>query len=321
MLKDNWVSGVGIGKFKARFNECQADFFADNPIDSKRALLADNTFYVFNDYLQLVIENGLIGIVFFAIFLYLTIRRIIYLFKTGINKTTVTAASSILICLAVAALFSYPLETLGIQATVLICLIIIAFCLTTKRDITIRQKSVSIIYRILVLVLVVFFASNSWNERYQKKMEKEAFLLSRSGYKTAAINLYQKIINKYPTAGYNWFMYAQQLYYTNQLPAAYQALKKGMVYYVDNTVYKLKGDIERELAMYDEAEKSYLRTIYMVPNRMNSRLDLLHFYISQKDTTKAIYWAKSIINMPVKIPSEKLDRMLQETKLLIKKIQ
>lgn len=35
----------------------------------------------------------------------------------------------------------------------------------------------------------------------------------------------------------------------------------------------------------------------------------------------ALYWAKSIINMPIKVPSEGIDKMLLETKVILKSIQ
>ena len=47
--RDNWQQGIGLGKFKARFNEYLANYFSTHSIESKRALLADNTFYAFND--------------------------------------------------------------------------------------------------------------------------------------------------------------------------------------------------------------------------------------------------------------------------------
>jgi hypothetical protein len=55
----------------------------------------------------------------------------------------------------------------------------------------------------------------------------------------------------------------------------------------------------------------------MVPNRMISRKNLLDFYLERKDTTNAIYWANSIINMPVKINSEITRNMQQKTKEIL----
>jgi tetratricopeptide (TPR) repeat protein len=315
MLSDNWVWGIGIGKFKARFNEYQADYFFTHSIDNKRALLADNTFYAFNDYLQWVIESGIIGLLLLQLFLYLTISRIIHLLKQ--NRPIIIAVTSALICVAVAALFSYPLQVIPIQALVLVCLGSIVFCPAQKLCVSKKQKITSFTYKFLILLLVVVFVSKVWNERDRIKIEKKAFCLARAGYKTDAIKLYKQAVEKYPGAGYNWVLYAQQLYYANRLQEAYENLNKGMFYYIDSKVYELKAVIEQELAMYSKAERSYLRAIHMVPNRMGSRLNLLKFYVYHNDKTNAIYWANAILNMPVKVPSFKIDAMLQETKTIL----
>ncbi|MEQ1675948.1 MAG: hypothetical protein ABL876_04585, partial [Chitinophagaceae bacterium] len=169
--------------------------------------------------------------------------------------------------------------------------------------------------------LLVLFVRNLIQEHSRTQMEKEAFELARSGYKTAAVARYQQQAEKYPDAGHNWFLYAQQLYYSNQLPKSMKVLKQGMMYYVDNKMYKLKADIELEIGMYEMAEQSYLRAIYMVPNRMGSRLDLLNFYLNRKDTTKAIYWAGSILNMRIKIPSDKVEKMLLQVQGINKRLK
>jgi O-antigen polymerase len=321
MLRDNWVHGIGLGKFKAKFNEYQADYFSLNDIDSKRALLADNTFYAFNDYLQWVIETGLIGLVILLTAMYFTIRRVINLHNENPNKPVFVSATASLICVAVAALFSYPLQVISIQALVLICLGILAFYPESKRGVSKPQKLNNFFYRLLIIILIAAFVNKAWNEVNRKRLEKHAFELARSGYKTEAINKYKGLVEEYPANGVNWFLYAQKLYYANRLTDAYESLNKGMMYYVDNKVYKLKADIEQELNMYTKAEKSYLRAIYMVPNRMASRLDLLNFYMARRDTIKTVYWANSILNMPVKVVAERTSNMLKTTKEILSKIQ
>jgi tetratricopeptide (TPR) repeat protein len=162
---------------------------------------------------------------------------------------------------------------------------------------------------------------NVVNTYWRKQKEKEAFDLSLYGYKIEGIKKYKQLVMKYPKTGYNWFLYARQLYYSNRLPEALESLNECRKYYVDNSVYKLKADIEYELNNYKTAEKNYLRAIYMVPNRMGSRFDLLNFYIARKDTTNAIYWANSILNMPVKVVSEKTENMQKVTKEILYGLQ
>lgn len=69
------------------------------------------------------------------------------------------------------------------------------------------------------------------------------------------------------------------------------------------------------------AEESYKHAVYMVPNRMTSRFDLLNYYIRQKDTIDAVRWANSILNMPVKVPSMRTENMLKKTRLLLQELK
>ena len=321
MLEQNWVSGIGNGKFKAQFNEHQADYFSSHNIDSKGALLADNTFYAFNDYLQWFIETGIAGLVGLIIFLYIIVRRATILNKAENTSPVITGAAASLICIAIASLFSYPLQTIPIQAVTLVCLGFLAFFRSGESKVGRGRRFSGIALKLLIVPLTGLFFYNTFHVVARKKMERRAFELARSGYKKEAIIKYQQIVKKYPNAGYNQFFYARQLYYSNQLLSALKILNEGREFYTDNAVYKLKGDIEQELGLFDEAEKSYLRAIYMVPNRMGSRYDLLYFYLNQKDSVKAAYWANSILNMPVKVPSERTERMLGQTKTILKGLQ
>jgi len=321
MWKDNWVRGIGLGKFKAKFNEYQADYFSTHDIDSKRALLADNTFYAFNDYLQWAIERGLAGILSLVILFYLTVSKIRCLQKRNGDKTILFSAVASLICVAAAALFSYPLQIISIQAIVLLCLVIIAFYPVKNHVRSPIINFITMAHKGVVLFLITAFIINTAKAIGAKQIGKEAFELERTGYKTEAINKYRQLTAKYPEVGYNWFYYAQQLYYSNRLAEATACLDNCRKYYTDNKVYKLKADIELELKNYNAAEKDYLRTIYMVPNRMGSRVDLLNFYIKTKNSDKALYWAKSILNMPVKVRSDRVDAMLKQTKSVLDKLE
>ncbi len=60
------ITGIGYGKFKVRYNELQANYFSKKSINNNEALLADNTYYMFNDPLQFIIETGLVGLLFYA---------------------------------------------------------------------------------------------------------------------------------------------------------------------------------------------------------------------------------------------------------------
>lgn len=321
MLKKNWVSGVGFGKFKGMFNEYQANYFVFHDIDSRRALLADNTFYAFNDYLQWGIETGIAGVFAMLLSLYLLIRRIRWLQRKYENKKILVASAATLICIGVAALFSYPLQIIPIQTIVLICIGIILFHPGSRQKAENRVGfRITWLFRTLFCGLACIFIVSSMRVMQRKAGVKEAFELAITGYKKQALAKYEELIMRFPKHGDIIYLYAEQLYYTNRLHEALSAIKEAKKYYVDNKVYSLEAKIEDELDLREEAENSYLRAVYMVPNRMRSRFDLLNYYLNQRDTMKAVYWANSILGMPVKIPSEITANLQGQTKKILLKI-
>lgn len=320
ILKDNWLTGIGIGKFKAAFNEYQATYFMHHDIDSKRALLADNTFYAFNDYLQWVVETGFLGLVLLCLFMYGLVWSINGLVQVYKNRPAFIGAVASLISLSAAALFSYPFQVLPIQFTALIMLAIIIFFPNKNFFINNGSRIFIKVIRFIFISLSAFFLYHSILHIQSKIWEFEAFQLSLAGRKTDALKLYRKLATHYPEYGHYKYLYAAHCYYMNQLQKADSALAESQKTYTDNKAYSLKARINVEKGNLKDAELYFLKAIYMVPNRMASRYEMLQFYIESKDTAKALHWAYSIKNMPVKVPSEKINWMLSQTDEFMKKI-
>lgn len=59
MLKDNWLSGFGFGKFYEQYLYYQSAYFEKGYYTTKELILAGNTHYVFNEYWKLVVELGI----------------------------------------------------------------------------------------------------------------------------------------------------------------------------------------------------------------------------------------------------------------------
>jgi len=61
MIKDKPMWGHGFDGFIANYMDYQATYFNNNP-ESKEAMVAGDTNYAFNEFVQLTVENGLIGL-------------------------------------------------------------------------------------------------------------------------------------------------------------------------------------------------------------------------------------------------------------------
>lgn len=314
ILKDNWLWGIGHGQFKVQYNQYQAAYFSSNSIDSKEALLADNTVFAFNDFFQFFIENGIIGFVLISVALYLLFKKIKRIETNPTNKHLFVAAGASLICILTGSLFSYPLQILPILLQGIVCLTIINCYPTTGIEQVKFCKGKSLFNKIIFIVftflLLIYFSFYS----VYKYKSSQAYYFKRAGFRQKAIAAYKEISNSPFIDDNVLYSYAQELYYSNQLYAAKTLLDKSKKYFISNEVFKLSANLENELKNYTQAEKDYKTTVYMVPNRMISRDELLNFYLERKDTANAIYWAKSIINMPVKIPSQTTANIQQKAK-------
>src|SRR5690606_30074210 len=75
ILHNNLMSGIGANNFKNIYNREQGNFFSNNIVDINQSQLANDTFYSFNEYLQLAVELGLLGIVIIIIIFLLVIIK------------------------------------------------------------------------------------------------------------------------------------------------------------------------------------------------------------------------------------------------------
>ncbi len=317
MLKGDWLWGIGQGQFKIQYNLYQAAYFTSHNINSSEALLADNSYYAFNDFLQVFIENGLIGFLLLTGIIMLVIKQIKITKTNSENRYLLIASAASLVCILTGSLVSYPLQIFPIAVQATFCLAIInSFRNEKKSQIELSETGGKIAKIILVLLSSFLFVHYILYFNYKGEVNK-AFELKRSGFRQSAIEKYRSMRDSYLQEGNMLFLYAQELYYTNQLTLARETLKKAKKYYCSNEVYKLSATIEKELKNYEQAEIDYKTAIYMVPNRMVSRNELFKYFVYRKDTINAVYWGHSILNMPVKIPSHKIDDIRQKTKQIL----
>ncbi len=110
MIADTPVFGLGFDRFKAQYMNYQADYFAKNG-DTSEIKVADNTYYAFNEGLQFVAENGLLGFLFLMIVVYV-------LFLTKVNEgyqLNSFIAKMVFLTIGIFSCFSYPMQILPIK--------------------------------------------------------------------------------------------------------------------------------------------------------------------------------------------------------------
>jgi O-antigen ligase len=96
--------GVGLGNFPGAYGEEQAAYFASGKASETEEYVAGNPEYGFNEYLQIAVESGIIGLLLFVGIIVFAIRNMI--------KASNRGALGSLLALLVFAGFSYPFSLL-----------------------------------------------------------------------------------------------------------------------------------------------------------------------------------------------------------------
>ena len=311
MVKDKPILGYGFDGFRKNYMNYQAAYLQEKQLPETINNLADDNHHAFNEFLRIIIEQGIIGVIILFIFL-TTIGYTIYKYKLYIDTVSRTIISC-LTALLFFSFFSYPLSTFDINALIVILLAGLA-CSSQDTPIwklQIRSISLIIPYSIIFFISSVYLfsyskANSDWLntlkgvytndnilEEARKKLSGNPYFLSTYGkylnkkkrYSKAASILSQSI-KEYPS------------YYTvMELVISYKAQKK-----------------------YTEAMHCFYKAMHMIPPKIKPLYFMMELYYDQKDYKSAIQLSNRILCKQPKIRSSELNIILKRTILLQEKM-
>lgn len=307
MVSENLVRGHGTGTFKRNYLIHQADYFSSTEYTKKELLLADNTHYAFNDYYQFLIEHGLF-------FLLLVLLLAFYVIFVGLKKIKagqtcllyLLSFSSIVITM-VAAIFNHIFEQPVYQSVWLIS----AFIILKPQ---VKPQYYLYLFTIIYVILQGIIIYNAFNNQlfhynhYEKKTEAQD--LYRAGYLNKSLVLLKEIYPTYKEDPFYLEFYGRLLFQSGQYQNSLKNLKSAISIAPNNELVKILGDCHYQLGNLKESEKCYKLAINMVPNRFGTRYALFNFYLLTNQNTKALKIGKAILNLPKKIPSSRVDMLL-----------
>ncbi len=309
MFLEHPITGIAWGNFQREYNLYQAAFFKSGNYTQKEFLLADNTFYAFNDYWQLIVETGLVGgLCLITFIIFLTIKTYIHL-KT--QNSFLIFLISILIVICVAAFFTHVFENKPFQIAIIVVVIYIIF----YKNIELLKPLVltCLLLTITAFVSLVIYFKVIYNFKNYQKLE-QAELLAATGYLTESRKLFDELHPVFYNdigflKGYSEVLFGHEIQ-SKRMAVFQEIINK----YTDNLTFLKIGLSYEELGMSKQAETTFLKAVYMVPNRFVPKQALYNFYVKNKQNDKATYWRKVILTMPVKIPSERIEAIKQTVK-------
>ena len=299
----HYLTGIGFGNFEKVYGHYQADYFKTADFTQKELLLADNTYYAFNDYAQFIVECGIPGIILLII-LFISIG---YGIKRAFRNCAYSPppilflACAQLIAISISAMFTHVFEKTLYQYAVLVCMAIILYYAIPIS----KEKFYHFLGMMLVTISAVLYLHFSYYiNHYQAYVKwKEASLLASTGYKTKAIKLYDELFNVLQHEPEFLINYGTTLLAKGNALDAKQVFEKAIALRTSNTLYLQLGHCYFRTGELQKAEEAYLKAVYIVPNRFETRYALFNFYDKTQEIDKMILWGNSIKALPVKVPS------------------
>jgi hypothetical protein len=321
IIKDNPLFGVGIDRFKAYYMNYQASYFVEHG-EKKQALVADNTYYAFNEFIQFITEEGVFGFVILISVLYAVIKT------SALTKNNYLSAiiKVSLLSISVSAFFSYSMEILPIKIVIVVLLVSLVKLDQKKIKISLNLKLNSplkliIKTSIIGCVLLIIIPSLEYVNKLSSSMKnwKLALTSYQYGNHGIAIQEYQKAYSLLNRNGEFLMNYGKALSIYKQEEKAIKVLENAKNHLNTTVIETTLGDAYKNKKQYIKAERAYKHAASMIPSRFYPLYLLAKLYEESGQDEKAIAMALKILNKEVKIPSTAINEIQQEMKNILTK--
>ncbi len=306
IICQNPLTGIGYGNFESQYHKYQADYFSSSNRNSREINLSGLVKYPFNEFLRIIIEFGIIGIILFIWFIdrlfSLLALKTYSLHQIQLKDCCLLGVFSIL-C---SGFFSYPLSILSILSIFYLYLGILSGIQSTSQRSTCRlnSKYFAHVYALFLFISSVILICYSiykaqlyveWKRSFTSK--KMATLLPSLVDDGSFITDYSNILmneKKYKVANkllenYRYLFYTPDFY--NNLGITYQ-----------------------EIGNIDKAEEAFNVADKMIPNRIFSKYLLAKLYFETEQYQKSFEMCSLILSIGAKRPSYHADIILDDVK-------
>ena len=314
------IFGGGIGFFKENYSIWQATYFGsnlDSPMLSNTSIssIAGYVRLAYNKYLEIFLEQGLVGLILFLSIFYCSFQFAIPVLMKNHRSISIPIIASLLTILT-QSFISYPLHSL--PSAVLMFLLLaflnneVQISLIKKNIITAQRKPTKILILLALLGLLTLCSGIKRLENYDAYLSARRLFNSNQSY---SIQMFASLSDKLSTDPNFLIDYSISLASNNQYNTAIINLIRASKLDGDPQIHILLGDFYTKLKDYDHAEKSYNLASLIVPSLIYPKYALVKLLIIRGKIDDAKIVAKAILNTPVKISSERGDKMLQEMRI------
>lgn len=292
LLIKSWPLGVGPGNFKRDYLVEQGKYFSDSNFSKSEFLLADNTVFAFNDWFQSICEHGVLAILIISLFIYVLLK----IYSMRHNNFWI---KYYLLSILIMAFFTHVFEREYIVNLVLLTFLYLFY------EISLSQLYKRLIYNISFIV-VIYAMFNQLQLMYQTHYLEKAIKESNIGRLRQSNEIFLSLLERKMCNEYCLFYYSRNCYMLNNYDESIKYLNILLSRNSNSLYYSLLADCLLSENKFSESEKYFIISINMVPNRFEERFKLLNLYLDTNQIEKAKEIANFIIDMPIKVPSNRI---------------
>jgi len=323
MIRDSPLLGQGLDSFKGNYMKYQGNYFRARENQDLHSLgneaeLADDNSFAFNEFLQLVAENGVIG-AFFVVLILIKISRI----RDKDPNLMIVKAS--LLSVFIFGMFSYPHAILSIKLLLVVCLANVAvfdkiiFVMDWQffRKVNFFRDAIRVSLTVLFIVGIIIVSVSLGRLRAAYETWHEANIFYEAGQFEEAIELYRSIDDVFQDNGDFLVYHGKALYMAGFYQKSLSVLSRSKYFKTSYVTELSLGNCYEKLQKNGQAITCYISARQMLPARLYPIYLLAKLYYKLGEFTSARKWAKVALIMTPKVKSNATNLIRKELETIM----
>lgn len=308
--------GVGLGSFSGEYGKGQHAYFDSGIASEQEMFVAGTPEYGFNEYLQLAMELGLMGV-----FVFLILIGYCFFYSYRNQEYGICGAY---ISLLIFSFASYPLRLLPFW----IALIFLCALSVSRSDTRHKKSQIHLGYKTTLVLGMICLMMSSYT-LYLRKGEYKAYRAWKAlqRYTLTTFNekdrpYYDSLYPILQSEPKFLFDYAQFLIGTENREEAKAVLERGVMLSCDPMFHNVKARNHQALGEFKEAEYHLQYAATMLPCRVYPYYLLTKLYAEEAfyDAGKLKECAEMVLTMEPKVQSTAIKEMRKEVKEILQRL-
>ena len=309
LVREAPLTGGGPGTFAAHYMDSQARYFAQHGDQNRFALLADNVKHPFNEYLNVLLDYGIAGLLMLAG----AIAWLARCYRKHPDGEKWTAAYALL-GIGTFSLFSYPFTY---PFTWVVTLLSAAWIAREPLRRLLDRRGVARVAAAMLLVgSIAGLYALAERTRAELAWNRAARMAMAGDYRQSQ-PAYEQLAGRF--AGNPYFLYNQAavLQAAHHYEESLRVARQCRTLWADYDLELLMAENLRQLGRTDEAAQRYRHAARMCPSRFLPLYNLLQLCQETGDRAQAAAVAEEMLAKPVKVrtPAVRMMRRAAEKML------